>query len=223
MYIYILRDFFEDLTRVSIFILPLIIFWFIVFLVIKICKVNKKSFEYKFHKWTGIMVIFAFLFPWVAFYITQFSFGVQRNFESYDYFVSTKPASFYEFSEQIPDSVKNVEYYCYQTPIQIGNVVCVSLEFNNADAIEQFFSERVGILNNRYCDMTGSRYVVDNNGINSMDANEEELKKCLGEISEMPLSDCKILLYYEQSNANDYRWIVLSEESNTLIEIVSNY
>lgn len=223
MYLIILRDFFEELQMASIRIFPLVLVWLVLKIILKVAKTDKKSFYSKFHRWTGIFLAIAILFPWVGYFGTQFSFGEQRYFKSYEYFVSTEPAKWRDFADELPEEVSDVRYYCYQTPIQFGNTVGVNMKFEDSDVAEEFCMERMKFWDAEYGEVERIIYNSDVNGLVYSDVDEEKLRRYLAEVSESPLEEYKVLVYYEGDSGMDYRWVLYGEKTGEVVEIVGEY
>lgn len=222
MYLLRIRDIFENLFLIPIFIIPLFLIWFIFWLILR-KKAEKESFYRKFHKGTGIFLIVAMLVPIVGYCVSQFSFGKQTNFPSYEYFVSTKPGMACDFADELPEAVFDVKYYCYHESLNIGKVVGVSMLFENTAAAESFYEKRMDVSDEEYSDREHIIYATDMNGLAYDEAGDENLRRYLEELSELPLEEYKVLLYYEYNKQEDQRWLLLSDDNREVIEIVKDY
>lgn len=226
MYIFYVRDFFQELLEKNIYILPLFIPWIILGIILLIKRTPKKSFVGKFHKVVGVILVVAFLFPIVGYMVSTFSVTSQRNFKSYEHFVSTKPGEDYDFLQTFPDGAKNAKYYCYQSFLDSGTVVCLLLEFKDDVHAKEYCSERMALCEEKYSNKeenSNNIFYINNSGLDIKNANEEDLIYYLSKISDSSIDHYNILLYYEQTYESDSRWILLCEETNEVIEIIADY
>ncbi|MBQ8245958.1 MAG: hypothetical protein IJZ42_02410 [Lachnospiraceae bacterium] len=223
MYIFQLRELFENLKIVSIHILPAFALWILFFIILKVKKADKKSFANKFHRITLVIMLVAIAFPFIGSLITEFGAWEQRQFKSYEHFVGGEPANRCDFGATMPEGSINAEYYSYVTPIDIGFIVCLDLQFEDNNYLKEYYHERLDYWDIKNEDSEHVTYLSDASGINGVDINEEKLTEALCKMGDESLDKYKILLYYEDKYDGDYRWILLCEESNSLVEIVINY
>lgn len=223
MYLIIIRNWFEQIGFLSLCILPLLIIWFIFWIIIMVKKINKKHFVRVLHRWIGILLILLFVFPIAGNIISQLCSAEQRRFVSYEYFVSAEPIHECDFPEEEPVGVQDIKYYCYHTSLQVGYVASLSLRFEDFDAAETYCKERMDYFQSEYSELKYVYYDINRTGVDSTNINEEDLVYYLEKNSELTLDDYVIVLFFEDEYECDYRWILFCEENNEIIEIVSNY
>lgn len=217
------REFFNGMQLCSFFILPLFIMWFIVYAILKIKKCNKSMFFYRVHRNTGIFMMVAFLIPMLGCVISNFCPGEQKTFRTYEHFVGTEPARSCSLAAVLPEDDMEIRYYCYYEPLQIGKKVGVNYRFEKIEGAQDFANERLLIWENEYSKNEHIIYLCDEDGLSLAEVCEERLRENLAELSEYPLEEYKVLLYYENNYGPDRRWILYNEKQQEVIEIVVDY
>lgn len=217
------REFFNELQFCSLLILPLFLPWFVIYAILKVKKCDKRILCYRFHRNTGIILLIAVLIPVIGSIISNFCPGEQKSFRSYEYFISTEPARTCEFAYELPENNICIKYYCYHEPLQIGKIVGVNYIFEEDDSARDFVKERVQIWNEEYAEREYIIYYSNEDGLLTDDVNEEKVRKYLKELSDFALEEYKVLLYFEDNDGRNQRWILYDENRREVIEIVSDY